>query len=342
MFYVRLMLVLVLLTPARALPKNTTTVWICAAVVGIAAGGMIGGYRAYQSAMQSLRPAISPAKYDINADTQYSEIELTGFEYRDLERYLLNLTADNRRTEIAKISDAKLGRLLLFMDSEYLREEIENDLSTTGRKALVTAATDQERAAEDEVVEPSDSGNIGQSEDDHSSPNVMMGEYIFTDSKHHERVLSAGAGPCVIVTLWDKKSRTGMMVHFPDQEQRTIAAGLDRILAEFEAKNISLSDLEVGLVGGRPGQSDRFLGFITHRLKSSGITSFKYLFTLQGGAAKSAALDLRTGAVTLFKPMVSPNSSKASEAKSQRVLRGLFQPAMRHESSLPSPVFAEP
>ena len=96
---------------------------------------------------------------------------------------------------------------------------------------------------------------------------VIQSEYAITRSTDKKSVLkSEGAGPCVIVTLYDHENKIGAMAHvdYPID----LYPSFDQILGEFNALNGKNNyPIEARVIGGAEGFSDILVYLIEDRLK---------------------------------------------------------------------------
>ncbi|MBU1128142.1 MAG: AAA family ATPase, partial [Candidatus Omnitrophica bacterium] len=88
--------------------------------------------------------------------------------------------------------------------------------------------------------------------------NVRQHQYGITRSDRPSPYLKTyHAGGCVVVTLWDKETRTGMLAHV-DTAADWEASARD-ITAELEEYGVKVENLEARVIGGRPFSSERLI-----------------------------------------------------------------------------------
>lgn len=192
--------------------------------------------------------------------------------------------------------------------------------------------------------EPGDPGIVGDSQtihkvaDDRTVVEIAQNEYIFTDVEHHKKVQTYGIGPCIAVSLWDKVAKVGVIAHLDAGAYEHTGLSFDRIFADFEARELGVENLEVGLIGARQGLSEDLLWAILHRFKIQGISTRQIKHTsLFRGPTASMMLDLETGEVTQFDPTESPFSKHQVERQFMETFKTLGSPLRRSVYSLPSP-----
>lgn len=156
-------------------------------------------------------------------------------------------------------------------------------------------------------------------------PEVSMNEYLLSDAARTPLIESFGATTCVIVTIWDPATQTGMLAHVSAVIDGKTS--LNEILMRMRSLGINPLRLQARLIGGWKGWSEGIVAGIEAGLKMNGVAVVSRdvlnphvpsLHDLQNGltldtkssdrgaAIKSLIFDLRTGQVLNYQETVAP------------------------------------
>jgi len=109
-------------------------------------------------------------------------------------------------------------------------------------------------------------------------------------SKPGEPIMSAGAGPCVIFTMYNPKSKIGSISHI-DPGNPLEDSEIEALISQLELK--SIDDLQVSLFGGWTSYSERIIYYIRKFFNKKGVKMHKE--DILGGGSRSVFLDTKTG-----------------------------------------------
>jgi len=155
---------------------------------------------------------------------------------------------------------------------------------------------------------------------------VFMQEFGTTKGSDPNPVLeTVGAGPCIVVTLYDKISKVGTMTHLsPATDTRNLSEALRGMIASmyragYDDRN--RNRVGVRIIGGHRGSSDELFGRIQRLLTNLGFS--KPIEVDYGDwEAESVALDTRTG--ELFDLVqIRPFSLKSEEERLRSAIRDM-------------------
>ncbi len=360
------------LPPSWAAKTSPVPVWRSrGAIISYCASALVGAAITIIPALKNLPTAATRATLaviDLDHDGHLSDIEMNGIANPPLVEILQRVSPKDQIRTIKALSNSKLAWLLLESPNpewknQWLLPIAENDPKRVAKMMLTLREpeTNMRTHVELELLEglptavqtgvmnewkllddnsslpsPEDSKTIGVSEDDKSAPKVPQNGYIFTTAAKNIRAQTSGAGPCVVVTLWDAKTKSGLLVHMHAKSAAEVAFDFDRMLTEFEVRGIALTDLEVGMVGGWKGLSDDLVWNIRNRLLAAEIpaANFKYVNTLQRNEGNvDVELDLRNGSVSIYTEGA-PLSRKAYTKELEDSWYRLGTPVARHPKSL--------
>jgi chemotaxis receptor (MCP) glutamine deamidase CheD len=130
--------------------------------------------------------------------------------------------------------------------------------------------------------------------DSEKSIEVMLGEYsIIEYSENTPFMQTYGIGPCVAVTIYDKKSKKGFLAHIDTHSK---AKSLNGILSRLKTRGFDTDNCEARIIGGQTGYSTETVKEIQKQLNSKKINIVE--MDVLGSDARSIQLDLNTGEVT--------------------------------------------
>jgi chemotaxis receptor (MCP) glutamine deamidase CheD len=130
--------------------------------------------------------------------------------------------------------------------------------------------------------------------DSDKSIEVMQGEYsIIEYSENTPFMQTYGIGPCVAVTIYDKKSKKGFLAHIDTHSK---AKSLNGILSRLKTRGFDTDNCEARIIGGQTGCSTETVKEIQKQLNSKKINIVE--MDVLGSDARSIQLDLNTGEVT--------------------------------------------
>ncbi len=138
--------------------------------------------------------------------------------------------------------------------------------------------------------------------DNPSAIEVFQHEYAITRATDRRPILqSFGAGPCVIVTLYDSVNKIGSIAHVDGTTD--IYNSFDQTFAELNLlRRKNNSPIEARIMGGAKGLSEKIVYAIQDRLAEQGVSIVERDFlhySINGGSA-SIQLDTKTGKVTNY------------------------------------------
>ena len=156
-------------------------------------------------------------------------------------------------------------------------------------------------------------------------PEVAMNEYLLSNAARTPAIESFGATTCVIVTIWDSATQTGVLAHVSAAIDGK--AALNEILLRMRSSGINPQRLQARLIGGWKGWSEGIVAGIEAGLKMNGVTviardvlnpNVPSLHDIQNGltldtksstrgaAIKNLIFDLRSGQVFNYQETVAP------------------------------------
>jgi len=109
-------------------------------------------------------------------------------------------------------------------------------------------------------------------------------------SKPGEPVMSCGAGPCVIFTMYNPKNKMGSISHI-DPNSPLSKKEIENLVSELKIE--SIDDLQVTMFGGWNSYSERIIYFIRNFFDERGVDIHKE--DVLGGGSRSIFLDTNTG-----------------------------------------------
>lgn len=158
---------------------------------------------------------------------------------------------------------------------------------------------------------------------------VFMQEFGVTRGDQESPILKTiGAGPCVAVTLYDKESRVGAMVHLNSAtlEGNNLEGAFLGMIASMRSagyKDEDRSSVEVRIVGGNEEiLSEELLEGIQKCLSSLRFSNIVETDPNLGGGDKRIALDTQTGELFDLVRIIPSHPSSEEERMTDR-LRGV-------------------
>jgi hypothetical protein len=167
-----------------------------------------------------------------------------------------------------------------------------------------------------------------------ATPEVAQGQYLFSKSSTHEGIQTFGVGPCVVVTLWDSKTKCGALAHIDGITD--VEESLDLMLQEFLLLGIDPSKLTVVVAGGFAGQSEREIFELRHYFEFADMKIAVEESLIPAGRAKSVNLNLDTGITGYYKETRTADAEIDRKAV-ERLSSMRIQPLTRHPESVPRP-----
>jgi len=164
--------------------------------------------------------------------------------------------------------------------------------SATGKFKVVSSAT---------KPKPFINDNRKHSVDDPKAVEVFQREYAITSATTKKPVLQTfGASTCVIVTLYDSKSKLGVITHIDGITE--VHESFDQIFAELKALGVNDSSrLEARVIGGAKRGSEKTVYAINDRLAEARVRVVEKDFLHYSAVTRaSLQLDTRTGRVTNY------------------------------------------
>ncbi|OGQ45858.1 MAG: hypothetical protein A3I05_08230 [Deltaproteobacteria bacterium RIFCSPLOWO2_02_FULL_44_10] len=104
---------------------------------------------------------------------------------------------------------------------------------------------------------------------------------------------TAGAGPCLVLTLYEKKTKTGLMAHVSAMADVVMSfKAMDR---ELRAQGVNITNMEARIVGGKSGLNvDTYISELKNELFQRGIQLVEE-DTNRDGNITAVTLDTTTG-----------------------------------------------
>jgi hypothetical protein len=78
--------------------------------------------------------------------------------------------------------------------------------------------------------------------------NVTQGNYVVTNARRNSLIQTSGVGPCVVVTLYDPKSKTGAMVHTPSISE--LMTDIRKMYDQMKAQGVRANSIQANITGG--------------------------------------------------------------------------------------------
>lgn len=131
---------------------------------------------------------------------------------------------------------------------------------------------------------------------------VLQKEAGITKADRPHRFLKTfGAGPCVILALYDKESKTGSLVHLDGTTD--VKRAVSMTLARMNASGASPKGIEASLVGGQRHQSEDLIINITNELEKEQISvKGRGILTSDPSDSKAVIMDTATGELYNLRP----------------------------------------
>ena len=96
-------------------------------------------------------------------------------------------------------------------------------------------------------------------------PNVRMDHVLVGNAKDLPSVQSTGAGPCLVLVLFDRQTKTAALAHISSSTD--IARAMVQIYSQLAAQGAPTSRLEARIYGGWLGFSEKTLAGIEAQLR---------------------------------------------------------------------------
>ena len=170
--------------------------------------------------------------------------------------------------------------------------------------------------------------------DSEKAVEVMQHQYLITNAKSNELIQTFGAGPCVIVTLYDKNSKTGLMTHL--DATTPVDISFDRMISEFAFRGLNPQNLEARIIGGQEGSSEKLVYEIEKRLGTEKIKVVErdYLNNIAG--SDCVTMNLNTGEVFDYDETIHSTKSEELDALVKKITTYPRNVVYRHKGSLKS------
>ncbi len=129
---------------------------------------------------------------------------------------------------------------------------------------------------------------------------LLPSDYVMVSQRHVgyamrgsslEKVLTFGAGPCVILTLYDRETGVGALTHLDAGSE--VTEGVRGILRQIEAKP---ENIEARIIGGLEGQSEELVYDIYIALERANVSIVEADVLARDGS-KAVILDAKDGRV---------------------------------------------
>ena len=108
-----------------------------------------------------------------------------------------------------------------------------------------------------------------------------------------------GIGPCVAVTIYDKKQKMGFLAHIDTPDK---AKSLNGVLNRLSSQGFNLENCEARIIGGQTGSSTETIKTIQKCLENTPATIAE--MDVLGNKVRSIQLNLDTGEVTDYKETI--------------------------------------
>jgi SAM-dependent methyltransferase len=169
----------------------------------------------------------------------------------------------------------------------------------TGIFEKVAGPSDSPKATDEQGVEPSDEAVISsETIDAPPSETVTVLEYEYTVALFKEDSIrylqSCGVTDCILVTLWDKVSQTGVIAHIPTILV-DIPGSFSEIFGGLRSSGVNIEGMVATIIGGNDETPQELFTAIEGELGSAGISNIQK--ATNTGKRESAVLDLKDGRV---------------------------------------------
>lgn len=251
-------------------------------------------------------------RIDIRIGTMYED-KIFVYVYKDgTEGALATLIAD-RPGKLIELTDA--GLEVSKSNRETVALLYEKTPGLPMREALIEAfhiprvtpelrareaRAKQERAAYQarlDTVQPMKTGDRRKIGDPVGAVEVFTQEYALTrpGEGRSRYIQTFGAGPCVILTLYDPTTKTGLVAHFP---ATTDVLKSFIILKNHLARHgVDIGKMEARIIGGQHGMSEELILSIRDGLASQTVSIVEQNILLEGWETSSVVMDAETGEV---------------------------------------------
>ncbi len=163
-------------------------------------------------------------------------------------------------------------------------------------------------------------------EDAADIPEVFQREYIITNAYKHKFVQTYGVGPCIALSLFNKKTNQALLAHIDAQTNvnREVLA-LIHLMGNDE-------NIEARVFGGIEGDKTRLATRVMEVLKEGKVTITESYIERPKNSFLSVMLNTETGELLLYREAIRSTSYQVFEAKVSRIKWGAR--LYRHEDSL--------
>mgnify|MGYP001604117653 CR=1 FL=1 len=204
---------------------------------------------------------------DLNGDRQFDLGELESMPVRVLTQVFQKMILSKSATpdQIAQsallLPNSKLGRLLKELTTSnhdlgelifsFLAQDLQRMTKITFalREAPISDPSQTDKLRSDFPQHTKTrNGDRPQSCGHHEAADIQQKEYLITTPPQYRWIETTGAGPCYIVTLYDRETKTGFISHI--DAPTDLPDSMDRVAQEFKVRNIPLSRLEARIFAG--------------------------------------------------------------------------------------------
>lgn len=145
---------------------------------------------------------------------------------------------------------------------------------------------------------------------------VLQGQYVIQKySPKTPSLQTFGIGPCVAVTLYDPKTKTGTLAHIDSTDK---AKSFTNVLNQLKYQGIDLNNLEAHIIGGQTGSSEETVGILYDSIKNNSI-KLKEIDVL-GDNTRAIMLNLENGEVSDYQESIHTTPSPKLFMQGNRTL----------------------
>ncbi len=151
-----------------------------------------------------------------------------------------------------------------LLGKKVIIEEAISEEDSAAAYAVIAGATDADASAAAAGAAATIAGAV-RLEDIKVEHDVLQGQYKI--DKGGKKIMTLGLANCVAVTIYDPRTQTGALAHFdPAQESGHMFGNM---ISGFNQKNYD--QLEIRLVGGWSGNSERVVHYLRQQIASRGL-----------------------------------------------------------------------
>ncbi len=136
--------------------------------------------------------------------------------------------------------------------------------------------------------------------DSKESIEVAQGEYTIAKFSEDSKYMQTyGLGPCVGVTIYDKKNKVGFMAHIDTPSK---AKSLLKAINKFKTGGTDFSECETRIIGGQTGVSMETVKIIKQIIEQENLPLYE--MDVFGHTVRAIQLNLENGEVTDYKETI--------------------------------------